>query len=129
MLTTLLAFLAAPAAYLKPEVQQPKFDRLDKKCLWDAAQLIRKHGWTVGRFESPTGELCALGAMSKAVTGDAAGTVQSNYRYSADQAQILHNAVCLLSVLIQDDSVAYWNDNEARSPSEVISAMEKAALS
>lgn len=39
--------------------------------LWKAKDIISKDGWTKGKLQNVYGEVCAIGAINKALSGDA----------------------------------------------------------
>lgn len=75
------------------------------------------HGWTRGTFEnSRTGELCALGAINRALKGVAWSTAFAWHPTTR----------CLQHAIGDGNHIAQWNDAQSRTPEDVLAAFDAA---
>lgn len=85
-----------------------------------AIEVIETRGWTQGRYQSPAGQVCALGACNLASNlgergyGDGTERVRFNALYTA------------VKLLTGQSSVASFNDQPGRTKEEVINLLRKA---
>lgn len=96
-----------------------------------AAEVIAERGHAKKKFESETGEVCAVGALRVAFGYDAEAPLDSPI--FADEPWLV--AVKFLSPRIYSNTtegdpverVADWNDAAERTPAEVVQALRDAA--
>lgn len=79
------------------------------KCLLDAREYIRKHGWCQGEFFDQKGQVCLAGAIIKIKSG-----IQTESKAFVRVQQIEKN-------------IAFYNDSPDRTKEEVMDLLEKAA--
>ena len=83
------------------------------RVLWDAARYIREHGWCQNALDTADGRVCLQGAIM---------AVDKSPRHEGFLPA--NNAVCLY---LRTSLTWEWNDDPARTSSEVISALEGCA--
>ena len=88
-----------------------------------AAELIEQHGWTQHQMVTYRGCMCALGAMRKAVTGNAAPEV----RAQPGQGRRIDMAVCVVRVSASVRSIVAFNDKRGTTQQHVVNALRRAA--
>ncbi|KPI09908.1 hypothetical protein OV450_3399 [Actinobacteria bacterium OV450] len=100
-----------------------------EQILDEAVHVIERDGWHQGRLTSgnaSTGPVCALGAITRAATGNA-----FNYTGEADAAANRLGAHIVEACSIEDSSwwqnIPAWNDDPARTKEDVILALKQAA--
>lgn len=104
-----------------------------------AAEVIRTNGHYQGAYFEPSPEsggqrtpadcpVCAAGAISIAVTGTPIpGETEYMDRSMKDALLLLSGQIYSPVVGDPIERIADWNDNPARTPAEVIAALETAA--
>lgn len=97
------------------------------RILLEAANLIRTHGWAKGDFENSYGEMCLHGAINKATVGKSAPFGASGYG-GAPHCRIAGYLLSIGAPGSDGDWAADWNNDHAKSPTEVIDALEAAAF-
>lgn len=93
----------------------------------EAAEVVRIKGHHKKWFTSPTGQVCALGAMSTAATGD---PTPPEVIDSEMWAAIEFLSEQVPSNIIDTDPIeriADWNDRDSTTPADVIAQLEAAA--
>jgi hypothetical protein len=92
-----------------------------------AAQIIRIKGHGKGGYTKPTGQVCTLGAISTAATGDPTPPEEIDAEMWA-AIEFLSDRVP--SNIVDADPIeriADWNDREATTPADVVAQLEAAA--
>lgn len=104
--------------------------------LADAVEILRRNGHFKGGYHSPDGHtpenerpVCALGAILIAAEGEPIPEMPGVLGETASAAaRVLSRSIT--SSVVDDDPIeriADWNDNEDRTPGEVMQAMTEAA--
>lgn len=104
--------------------------------LADAVEILRRNGHFKGGYHSPDGHIpenerpvCALGAILIAAEGEPIPEMPGVFGVDAyEAAKTLARSIT--SSVVDDDPIeriADWNDNEDRTPGEVMQAMAEAA--
>ena len=87
-----------------------------------AKQELLTRGWTQGAFENPeTGEVCALGALNRAVGGQPLMML-----LTVESERVHTRAWQLLEAATGCAEVHRWNDDPARTPEDVLQAFDRA---
>ncbi|MGW6741727.1 DUF6197 family protein [Streptomyces sp. NPDC055025] len=92
-----------------------------------AAAELRTRGHHQGHYTCPTGEVCTVGALSAAATGNPvpAGTIDAR-----TWAAIEYLSPRIDSAIVDEDPIeriADWNDRTSTTPADVLTALEAAA--
>lgn len=84
--------------------------------LRDAANVLRRDGWCRGTMHQPTGEHCAIGAITTALGPP-----------STDRTRLYASTADAFRTFINTGSIPIWNDYTALDGEDVAARMEKAA--
>ncbi len=79
--------------------------------LIDARQTLLNKGWIQGQYHAPTGECCLIGALDTGI----------------DDEREYYNACQAVRVVLNNESLADWNDHPKRKKEQVIAALNQAA--
>jgi hypothetical protein len=99
-----------------------------------AIAVIKEKGWTQGKLQDEYDDrVCALGALSFALHGDAHGEVGLELHnvltgIIKEQYPDLTSDWCSICNMDHGNGVAAWNDRDERTEAEVIALFEKAAV-
>lgn len=101
-----------------------------EELLLTAADIIARDGWHQGHYCAPDGDptssaVCAIGALSRAGTGNAIPTSEMAWRTSAARSAAQRRLAKVAGVTPWD--IPDWNDAPERSAEDVILAMKQAA--
>lgn len=128
-----------PQKWVMPEIPEVEPENEPwRRLLKDAIGVIQKRGWTQNKIEAENGSVCLLGALQVARHGMTSARARyrgSDNRYSKEDH---YKAKRALKRVINDSSIAFWNDrwaegstnpSKGRTKDEVIAALQKAATS
>jgi hypothetical protein len=106
-----------------------------RQILNEAAEVIKKRGWTTSEFESATGEVCAIGAFRIVQHGDGLKKRGKNRKYGPRDLEIakrkFHSVIMRNNRFIGNRStlsaIMNWNDDVCSGKKEIIKMFKDAA--
>lgn len=96
-----------------------------KQDLLDAATYIEDHGWAQNNLESPSGEVCLLGALYTIIYG----SVKNSYHVDTVSIERESQVQYALKKIVGSSALATWNDDEFTTKELVIKTLKVAAES
>lgn len=92
-----------------------------------AADAIEVHGLGKGTYQNKQGNLCAVGALRYAATGETYTTRAALDPRVTLATRILANRVDVFGSPLPSNRVFAWNDHKKRTAAEVVDAMKMAS--